>query len=65
MDLDTGLSITLLVLIVSLLKCYLDKRQESFSLSTKPFDVENTLLHNSPVDNIDYQTPTFVVKKRD
>ncbi len=35
-----------------------------FSMSKQPMHTENDLLHNSPFDNIDYQTPTFIAKLR-
>lgn len=56
------LSLILLMSCLALLWCYNTKKpccQEPFSLSKKPFEVENSLLNRNPFDDIDYQTPVF------
>jgi hypothetical protein len=38
---------------------YYDK-VEGYGVPNKPFEVENSMLHVNPFDNMDYQTPQFV-----
>ena len=49
----------LFILMALLLKCHLHKR-DFFTPSKTPLDQENTLFLNSPIDNLDYQTPVFL-----
>jgi hypothetical protein len=53
----------LLVVIILLLKCYIDKRdtREWFSLSNKHMEHDNNLLNRNPYDDIDYITPKFTM----
>ena len=52
------LTIVLLILIYLLICCRTHK--DYFSPSNKPLEQENTLLMNSPIDDIDYITPVFI-----
>ena len=49
---------------ILLLLCYNKKKckskLENFSLSKKPMEADNTLLHMNPFDNIDYITPYYI-----
>lgn len=54
--------IVLMVLYVLMKNPYGCSR-ERFSLSKRPFEEENTLLMQTPVDHIDYQTPMFIKSK--
>jgi hypothetical protein len=65
---DEVLAAVLMVAIIMLLRCYTNKnkninrnRRERFSLSNKPMEHDNSLLHRNPYDDIDYVTPTFVM----
>lgn len=62
MDGTEAIACALIVSCVVLLWCYIKKNpccQEPFTLSKKPFEVDNSLLHRNPFDDIDYQTPVF------
>ena len=48
------------ILIILILVYKSNKKSESFSLSKKPMETENNLLHVNYFDDIDYQTPFFV-----
>lgn len=37
-----------------------DLRKEGFAIDEKPFEVENSLLANSPADNLDYIRPKLM-----
>jgi hypothetical protein len=50
-----------LVLIIALLWCYTCKSKDGFSLSTKPFEADWTLLNRNPFDDVTYQTPSFYI----
>ena len=52
------LLVSLLILIYLLIECRTNK--DYFSPSNKPVGQENTLLMNSPIDDIDYITPVFI-----
>ena len=61
MEVEQILSAVLLVSIILLLNCYLKNKtkREGFSLSNRPMETENSMLHRNPYDHIDYITPTF------
>ena len=52
------LLIILLLLLILLIQCR--GKKDYFSPSNKPLGQENTLLMNSPIDDIDYITPVFI-----
>jgi hypothetical protein len=54
------MDLCVIAVIIILIYLLLDKA-EGFSLSTKPFEEDNTLLLRNPFDDVDYQTPNFYV----
>lgn len=56
--------IIIIIIIIYLIVLFyepLDKKIEGFSLSNKPMEIEDASLNHSPIDNLDYQTPSFIV----
>ncbi len=62
MDDNVILAVVLLVLLYMLYNCRQTKNYERFSMSTKPFEPDNTMLNRNPYDDIDYVTPVFLTK---
>jgi hypothetical protein len=58
MDTKELISVLLIVLLVLLLACNA-RRKDGFSLSKKPMEEDNSLLHRNPFDDVDYQTPMY------
>jgi len=54
--------ILVIFLLLLLFGATIYRRYEFFSLSKKPMETENTLLHMNPFDNIDYIVPSFYLK---
>jgi hypothetical protein len=50
----------LIILLLILNKKNCESKKELFSMSTKPFEVENSLLNRNVWDDIDYQIPVFI-----